>query len=293
MRWAWAKINLYLEIVGRRADGYHLLESLIVFAGCGDRLSLRLDEPPGFRCAGRFAGQLPPGADNLVTRSLARLEALTGPLPPFQIELDKQLPVASGIGGGSADAAALIEGALGLGGRKLPSDAYKRLALDLGADLPVCLYGRPALVGGIGERVSRAPPLPAAWLVLVNPGVALATPAVFAAREGAFSAVRPWSVLPTTAPDLAVCLADRTNDLEAPARRLAPEIDQVLNVLLDQEGCLLARLSGSGATCFGLFAGPVEAKSAAGRIAQSQPAWWSVACPILHGKLARHWRQDP
>ena len=155
------------------------------------------------------------------------LERALGPLPDFDIELDKQLPVAAGIGGGSADAAALLEGVLALTGRSIAPDALGELALELGADLPVCLYGRPALVGGVGDVITRAPALPMAWLLLINPGLSLATPDVFAARAGAFSQSRPWTVLPATARELAACLAERANDLEAPARRLAPVIDQV------------------------------------------------------------------
>ena len=294
-RTAWAKINLSLAVTGRRPDGFHELDSLIAFAGVGDRLTM---EPAGafeLLVEGPQAEGLSAGEDNLVRRAAALLCEAAGPgtaLPAVRLRLDKRLPVASGIGGGSADAAAAL--AL-LGARMAPARPPSRadVVARLGADLPVCLFGRPALVSGVGEVVRRAPPLPPAWLVLANPGQPLSTPAVFKAREGAFSAPRPWDGAVASAAELAALLRERGNDLEAPARRLLPAIGEVLAALAAGEGCLLARMSGSGATCFGLYAERWAAEAAAAALAAARPDWWLAAAPLLHGPLERSWWDSP
>ena len=290
---AWAKVNLYLEVLGRRADGYHDISSLIVFAACGDRLILRPAVRREIRVSGPFGAALPASGDNLVERALDALGAALGRPINLEVELEKVLPIAAGLGGGSADAAVALDGALEVLGLSLDGDMLDQVALSIGADLPVCRYGRPAQVGGLGDRIRRAPPLPAGWLVLANPGVSLATAEVFAARSGPFSPANDWSAIPLDTTDLAGELAVRRNDLEPAARRLAPIIDDVLDGLQASDGCLLARMTGSGATCFGLFGRSDLAEEAARRLAQVNPDWWLRACPILHGKLARHWRDDP
>ncbi len=205
-------------------------------------------------------------------RAAARLAEAAGVRAAARLTLEKHLPVASGIGGGSADAAAALRLLARLWRLALPPDAMRRLALSLGADVPVCLDARPARMGGIGEVLTRAPDLPPCGMVLVNPGVAVATPAVFGARRGAFS---PPLDLPPAWPDAAAMardLARAGNDLEAPAIALAPPIGAVLAALAAWPGCLLARMSGSGATCFGLFATPAAARGAADGLAR--PGWW-------------------
>jgi 4-diphosphocytidyl-2-C-methyl-D-erythritol kinase len=289
-RTAWAKVNLYIAVTGRRPDGYHELDSLVVFAGIGDRLDFVSAEGLELEVEGRFAEAVPRDRDNLVIRAAEALAAwgdLASRAPGARIRLDKRLPVAAGLGGGSADAAATLEGLGALWDLKPEAGVLAELAADLGADVPVCLYGRPALIRGIGERIERAPPLPPAWLVLVNPGVALPTAQVFARREGGFTEPAPWGGVAETCESLAGRLAERGNDLEAPALELAPEIGRVLAALKAQEGVLLARLSGSGATCFGLCASQAEARAAAAAIAAAEPDWWAVAAPLLHGKLDR------
>ena len=268
-----AKVNLALHVVGRRADGYHLLDSLVVFAGVGDRITaapgpgLRL-EVTGPQGLGLAADQ-----DNLCLRA-ARLMAGPGAL----ITLDKRLPVASGIGGGSADAAATLQVLARLWQAPLPDAAA---VLALGADVPVCLAGRPARMEGVGEVLSPLPPLPAAWLVLANPGVAVPTPAVFRALERRDNAPLPAD-LPrlATAAELAAFLQMQRNDLEAPATLLAPVIGQVRAALATQPGCLMARMSGSGATCFGLFPTAATATAAATTLRQAQPGWWVEAAEL-------------
>jgi 4-diphosphocytidyl-2-C-methyl-D-erythritol kinase len=271
-----AKVNLHLHVVGRRDDGYHLLDSLVVFAGIGDRLTVSPADGLSLSVTGPFAGELEAEADNLVlraARSLAAQYAMPlGAIPPGgKLVLEKNLPVASGIGGGSADAAA----ALRLLGRfwGLDPSGLGRLAGGLGADVPVCLAGRPALMSGIGDVLVSAPALPDVGIVLVNPGVAVSTPAVFRARGGPFSdparfPVDRWHDVDSLVRSLrATC-----NDLEPPARLLAPAIGDVLQAVSEAPGCLLARMSGSGATCFGLFPTPAAAREAARTIVRG--GWW-------------------
>ena len=286
---AWAKVNLYLHVVGRRADGYHELDSLIVFAGVGDRIVLSPADTLSLTIDGPFGGGLPATDENLVLRTARALQTQMGVREGAHIHLTKTLPLAAGIGGGSADAAATLRGLVTLWRLAPEAGRLEALAAALGADVPVCLFGQPALVAGIGERIERAPPLPPAWLVLANPGIALSTPAVFAARQGPFSAPSAWREVDRDAAALAAHLATTANDLEAPARSLVPEIGGLLDDLADQPGCLLARMSGSGATCFGLFGGREAAEQAAAALTRERPSQWIVAAPLLHGRIERVW----
>jgi 4-diphosphocytidyl-2-C-methyl-D-erythritol kinase len=265
-----AKVNLHLHVVGRRADGYHLLDSLVVFAGVGDRLSVSPARELSLTVAGPFAAALAAETDNLVLRSARGLADLAGVRAAAALVLEKNLPVASGIGGGSADAAASL--------RLLCrfwsiSPKLEGLACELGADVPVCLLRRPALMSGIGEVLAPAPPLPKIGLVLLNPGVSVPTPAVFRARLDGFSEAacfprNGWQ----DAASLAADLRRTRNDLEPPARLLAPAIGDALGTLTATGGCLLARMSGSGATCFGLFASAEVARQVAESI--NHAGWW-------------------
>jgi 4-diphosphocytidyl-2-C-methyl-D-erythritol kinase len=265
-----AKVNLHLHVVGRRDDGYHLLDSLVVFAGVGDRLSVSPASDLSLTVVGPFAAGLAAEPDNLVLRAARGLADLTGMRATCALVLEKNLPVASGIGGGSADAAATLKSLCGFWGIAPDLDG---LARTLGADVPVCLLGRPSLLSGIGETLTRAPPLPEVGLVLVNPGVAVSTPAVFRARSGGFSEVAcfprdGWR----DAVSLAADLRSVRNDLQGAACSLAPAIEDALGALAAMPGCLVARMSGSGATCFGLFASAEAARQAAKGI--SQTGWW-------------------
>lgn len=263
-----AKINLHLHVVGKRADGYHLLDSLVVFAGVGDWLSVEPADSLLLHVDGPFAAGLDGEGDNLVLRAARLLADAAGVRPFGRLVLHKNLPVASGIGGGSADAAAALRLLRRFWAVDAPVDATR-----LGADVPVCVAGRPAIMSGIGEALSAAPTLPRVGIVLVNPGVAVSTPAVFKARSGDFSS--PAAFPPggwDSAETLAASLQATRNDLEPPARLLAPEVDSVLRELASVPGCLLARMSGSGATCFGLLASPVAAEAAAAEL--GRPGWW-------------------
>lgn len=268
--YASAKLNLALHVTGRRADGYHLLDSLVSFATIGDRVTLAPGQ--GLALSGPFAAGLPADG-NLCTRAAALMGLSAA------IGLEKRLPVASGIGGGSADAAAVLRG-FARGGEALPGAAA---IMRLGADVPVCLAGRPARMRGVGEVLDPLPALPPLPLVLVNPGVAVATPAVFAALKRRDNPGLP--ALPARLADAAVLLgwlSTTRNDLEAPARGLAPVIGEVLDALA-HAGAGFTRMSGSGATCFGIFATAPAAEAAAARIRAARPGWWVAATGLAPG----------
>ena len=277
-----AKINLALHVCGRRADGYHLLDSLAVFANVRDRVSVAAGDNLHMEVSGPFGSTLTCEVDNLVLRAARLLRAWTGSGAGAHIFLEKNLPVASGIGGGSSDAAATLRACGELWGvdpTQIP-DSY--LAAELGADVPVCLHCKPAFMSGIGEAVDPAPLLPACWLVLVNPGQPLATKDVFAALSN-FSnpMVRDAFSGLTAAAGLAAALKDHQNDLTVPAAALAPAIASTLTALESNPACLLARLSGSGPTCFGLFANERPARNAAAHIASKEPGWWVAPIRVL------------
>lgn len=276
------KVNLTLEITGRRDDGYHLLESLVVFAEGGDRLIFESSGSLSLTCDGPFAGQLPATEENLVMKAARGLAALAPGSAGGRaaIHLQKNLPAAGGIGGGSADAAAALDGLVELWGLRPDPRALYDLALSVGADLPVCLNGKPCLMRGIGEELEAAPALPQAALLLVNPGTALSTPEVFKAREGSFSTPKPWPERFDSFEQFVEALAIRSNDLEPPARGLQPVVGEVLAALEALPGCRLARLSGSGPTCFGLFTSLGEAEDAAAALALRHPGWWRLASTV-------------
>lgn len=266
-----AKVNLYLRVTGRRADGYHLLDSLAVFAEAGDVVSTSPADALSLALAGPEAAALQAEPDNLVLRAARALAAATGATQGAAIALDKRLPIASGIGGGSADAAAALRALDALWGTGCGRRKLREVAATLGADVPVCVESRAVRMQGIGEILSDPPPMPRFGLLLANPRVALPTPSVFRARRGDFS---PPADLPPRIADaaaLAGWLRPLGNDLQDAAIALCPAIAEVLAAIVTQPGCLLARMSGSGATCFGLFATPGEARRAAEAL---PPAWW-------------------
>ncbi len=271
-----AKITLYLHLLRRQADAYHLIDGLIVFAALADRLVLRPASGLSLAVDGRFAGALDAEPDNLVLRAARALAPARG----AAITLTKRLPVAAGLGGGSSDAAAALIGLNQLWGLDRSAGDLARIGATLGADVPACLFGQPCFVSGIGEVIEPAPSPPAAGLVLVNPGVALSTAAVYRAWRPPFSAAARFANMPADAAALAELLAVRRNDLAAVAAALVPEIGAVLRALAADADCLLARLCGSGATCFGLFPPGDHAAAAAERLRQAHPDWW-VADTVL------------
>lgn len=270
-----AKINLCLHVTGQRSDGYHLLDSLVVFADLGDLISCTPAPDLSLRITGPEGSGLAADDSNLVLRAARALAAGKG----ATITLDKRLPLASGIGGGSADAAATLKALAGLWGVQLPA---AEAVLALGADVPVCLAGRPARMQGIGEIVTPlSNGLPPAYLVLVNPRLQVSTPVVF--RGLARKDNAPLTALPSRIPsvsDLAGYLAGNRNDLEAPAIAAVPQIASVKQAIAAQPGCHIARMSGSGATCFGLFETAQQARQAADSLRAANPEWWVAAAPM-------------
>ncbi|MCM2503175.1 4-(cytidine 5'-diphospho)-2-C-methyl-D-erythritol kinase [Aureimonas altamirensis] len=277
---AHAKINLALHVVGRRADGYHLLDSLVAFADAGDRLTLTPADDDALHLSGPFGHGLK-GHDNMVARALALArqvgEAHGHAIGPLSIQLEKNLPIASGIGGGSADAAAVLR-ALSPGMPQAARQDLARAALDLGADVPMCLDGRALVARGIGEALSPLPQFPALPMVLANPGIAVSTPAIFRALPKAENGPLPdrpgqgFETVESVVAYLALC----RNDLAAPAMRLEPVIATCLHAL-QAAGAAHSAMSGSGATCYGLFEDASQAQRAAGAMAAAHPGWWVCA----------------
>jgi len=312
-----AKINLTLRVLGRRPDGYHELESLVAFAGVGDTLALEPGPELGLSLAGPFGEGLAAEPDNLVLKAARALADERGPLRAGRFHLVKRLPLASGIGGGSADAAGALRLLARLNGIAESDPMLPRVAAKIGADVPVCLASRARMMTGLGEVLGPPLALPPLFAVLVNPGVAVATAGVFKAlglapgetrvshtsphpEEAASAAVSKdapdvsganWSILrdallrsapqdegeggtDTNRRALLAALSAGANDLEAPARRLAPAIADVLQRLDALPGCRLARMSGSGATCFALFDDCRASAAAAKMLAREEPGWW-------------------
>jgi 4-diphosphocytidyl-2-C-methyl-D-erythritol kinase len=279
---AWAKLNLTLEVLGRRADGFHELRSLVAFAGVGDTVELEPQQGTlDLRIEGPFAGALTGGAGaNLIIAAAEAAKAYAPDITLGRFRLFKTLPVAAGLGGGSADAAAALRLIASANPGALPDTMAAALAPQLGSDVAVCLGSAPALISGRGEIVSPVQGFPSCGLVLANPGLPLATADVYSALEAppVSAAVEPAP--PDFAGDIEKLIAyaaPRGNDLEAAATRLVPEIGTVLAALAGLDGARLARLSGSGPTCFALFATPRAALRAATLLAEREPDWWIAA----------------
>jgi 4-diphosphocytidyl-2-C-methyl-D-erythritol kinase len=272
------KINLALHVTGRREDGYHLLETLTVFTRFGDRLSVEPGEVDLFSTSGPFAKDVPLDEENLVIAARERLR-VAFPLadcPPVSIELEKNVPVASGLGGGSSDAAATLIALSSIWGLTTSKKELARLCPALGADVPMCLTAQPLLASGIGEKIAKIADFPELNLVLVNPGVPVPTSAVFRALRTFENDGLPPLPPKLSLPSLAEWLKHTRNDLEPTAVAMAPEIDEALNELA-MSGALVSRMSGSGSTCFGLFETAAEAKGAARHIGRQRPGWFVVA----------------
>jgi 4-diphosphocytidyl-2-C-methyl-D-erythritol kinase len=273
-----AKINLALHVTGQRADSYHLIDSLVTFAEFGDELTFAAANADGLVIDGPFAAQLQGAETNLAVKARDALRALASgrPCPPVSIHLTKNLPIASGLGGGSSDAAAAMRGLNEFWGLALSAEALRMAGLTLGADVPMCLAGKPLRAQGIGEDITLLGAFPALDLVLVNPGVEVSTAAIFKALLKKDN--RPMSSKANLASFHAVCefLSAQHNDLQRPAIALAPVIADCLAALGDH-GAMLTRMSGSGATCFGIFTNGANAARAARAIAARHPGWWSVA----------------
>lgn len=285
-----AKINLSLHVVGQRADGYHLLDSLVVFASVGDVLHVQLGNTLSVTTQGPEAAGVPSDMNNLILK----VATLFNDMPSASFLLEKNLPVASGIGGGSADAAAAFRGLMthwsdGVIDPKLYDPSHTPFAarlLALGADIPVCLQSVPTRMSGVGEVLDPVPDVPLLYAVLVNPRVGVSTPEVFKALKSKDNAPMPGQIPGFAGPhEFITWLGEQRNDLQAPACNITPDIATTLSVLEADPGCLLARMSGSGATCFGLYADRDTAEGAAQRIAADQPGWWVTAVTL--GSMAQ------
>jgi 4-diphosphocytidyl-2-C-methyl-D-erythritol kinase len=279
-----AKVNLALHVVGRRTDRYHLLDSLVVFADVADELTAEPAPADTLRVTGPFAEALGGGGGNLVTRAVAAFRAhwpeavATG----LALTLAKNLPVAAGLGGGSADAAAALRLLAGLSDVPIPAAELMALAATLGADVPMCLLSRPCLVGGIGEAVSPLPAFPPTHLVLVNPLQPVVTAEIFRRLASHENPGLPPLPEPLSRPaQLGLWLEETRNDLEPVARALVPAIGPLIDWLAARPGCMLARMSGSGATVFGLFGSGALAHQAAHDLRAAHPGFWVAAAPVL------------
>lgn len=281
-----AKVNLFLHVGGPDAEGYHPISSLMVFADVGDQIAIQPSDAPAFETSGPFGGAIPTDGDNLVVRAARAFHArLGGPTPPYRLILDKRLPIAAGLGGGSSDAGAALRLLRDVLAPDLADDDLEPLAASLGADGAACLRATALVAEGRGEILSPAPALPELNAVLVNPGVPSPTGAVYRAYDAAVhpdGAARP--LLPSdleSAEEVAAWLAVATrNDLEAPAVALEPRVGEVLDVLREEPESLLVRMSGSGATCFALCAGDIEAETLAERLEVMRPDWWVRRCRL-------------
>lgn len=287
-----AKINLALHVTGQRSDGYHLLESLVTFADRGDRLDFSPAAEDSFSISGRFARLLPLDSNgqggNLVLKARDMLrEALRGSgraAGPVRIHLEKNLPVASGIGGGSADAAATLRGLLRLWDVDPDMTSLEALAIDLGADVPMCLASRPLIARGIGETIEPVPNLPSFAMVLANPLKAVSTPDVFRALTNKNNGPLVIDKVPMDQAAWLSAIGRLRNDLEPPARGLIDEIAEISKLLRDR-GAIFVRMSGSGATCFGIYASISDARAAQAALLTMRPDWYFEATTTVSGSL--------
>ena len=270
-----AKINLTLRVVGRRPDGYHDLESLVAFADLADELTLEPAGTVSLDVSGQFSAQCGRRDDNLVLEAARVLG-----LPAGRFVLDKRIPVAAGLGGGSADAAAALRLIAQLNGLALDDPRMAAAAEACGADVPVCLKSQPCVMRGVGDDLSPTVALPSLPALLVNPGVPLATKDMFDAFRPSVSVTEPIADVPSSIEGLLEWLASRGNDLTDASTVLVPQIGQVLGELAVQDGCRLSRMSGSGATCFGLFETASNAREAANRLSANHRNWWICAVTL-------------
>jgi len=282
-RLAPAKVNLFLHVGAPRADGFHAICSLMAFADIGDCVTLT-PGMRGFRLEGPFAAGLAAEANNLVTRARDAVLAAAGARGDFGLTLHKALPVASGLGGGSSDAAATLRLVRDYLRMEIDDDRLRDIAAGLGSDTPACVDPRPVIATGRGERLAPCPAFPDLPVVLVNPGVVSPTGPVYRAYDGDVSSwganAPDWPPRLASPSDMAAFLRTCRNDLQAPAVALQPAIAETLAEIAAAPQALLTRMSGSGATCFALCEDSRAASGLAARLAAARPNWWVRACTL-------------
>lgn len=275
-----AKVNLYLHITGKTANGYHTLDSLVTFANTGDELEVTQSDRISLSVSGEYAASLPEG-ENLVTKAATILQRRFHIKEGAAIALQKNLPVGAGIGGGSADAAATLKLLARLWKINVEPHDIQEIALSLGADVPACLQSTSLYMSGIGEVIEPAPKLPGMFILLASTGKPLLTRDVFAGYNGSFSQAASHPRHFDSGEDLIRFLEGTRNDLQDAAIALMPEISTVLQTLAAEKDCMLSRMSGSGSTCFGLFAKRKYAEDAAIRLNKQYPGWWIRVAGLL------------
>ncbi|MEC7488969.1 MAG: 4-(cytidine 5'-diphospho)-2-C-methyl-D-erythritol kinase [Pseudomonadota bacterium] len=272
-----AKVNLFLHVCGLRHNGYHSLESLVAFTELSDRISIRSADDLSLSISGPFAGALPEDRDtNLAFRAAEVLIKQKDLRNCAQLTLEKNLPVSSGVGGGSADAAAVLRALAVLWRLDVTDATLAKIGMTIGADVPACIHSAPAIVSGTGETVLPQHPIPPCGVVLVNAGEPVATSTVFMLREGTFTDRASWPTV-TSFDGLIAELSARKNDLFASASQISPIIKDVLAAISETANCALARMSGSGGTCFGLYKHESQAAQAAAEMSMQNPGWWCAA----------------
>jgi 4-diphosphocytidyl-2-C-methyl-D-erythritol kinase len=271
-----AKINLYLHITGKRDDGFHILDSLVIFANYGDIVTVNSSTKLTLTINGPFANTLSVGDDNLVIKAAQTLAKFANIEPKAEIVLTKNLPISSGIGGGSADAAATLHALAKLWKISLSKVDFMHLAQMLGSDVSVCIAGIPSFMSETGEKIIPAPFLPDFWMVLVNPNVPVSTQDVFSKYIPKFTIKKQFQGIFKNTDRMCNVLATYTNDLTVAAITVAPVIGDVLTELQATEGNMLVRLSGSGATCFAIFPNKNTAQKAATNLNRTHPRWWTI-----------------
>jgi 4-diphosphocytidyl-2-C-methyl-D-erythritol kinase len=276
-----AKLNLYLHVTGRQDDGYHTLDSLIVFTEVGDSLNVRESDTLSLKIVGPFAAALLGDEDHNLVLKAARLLADTANVPArAEITLNKRLPVAAGLGGGSTDAAAALKALMILWDINPKAINLETIAISLGADVPVCMATQSSFVGGIGERISPCPDLPQFGLLLINPNITFATADAFSAFSQPFSPAAAFTTAPSSVTELVDILGQRRNDLTADVISLCPSVGDILKALESLSSCRLARMTGSGATCFGLFDTFSAAQRAAATLERHD--WWTMPTAVAN-----------
>lgn len=271
-----AKINLALHVTGRRDDGYHLLDSFVVFAGFGDRITVRRAEADSFHMAGPYGHALPADGSNLVLKARDKLRAVFPDKAfPVAINLEKHLPIASGIGGGSSDAASTLKGLLSLWGVSIDPAELNMIGLALGADVPMCLHGKPVIARGIGEELEELADIPRLPMTLVNNGAAVSTPQVFGALKKRNNPGLPSVPKLCSVNDVCAYLEQTENHLFAATAGLLPTINETIDAL-HLTAPRLARMSGSGATCFAIYDSDEAAADAATQLRKAYPSWFVV-----------------